>query len=117
MGLRQRQSEFALAAALLIQKADELGYEVTLGDAYRDPRVHGDFGVAGGYGRSSSVHKLRMAIDLNLFDRNGEYITDDRGHKHLGKWWEKTFKEFDAAWGGRFNGDFNHYSFRVWGSA
>lgn len=115
MGLRDRQSEFAQAAALLIQKADELGYEVTLGDAFRDSRVHGDFGIKKAYGRASSVHKLRMAIDLNLFI-DGEYITDDRGHKELGKWWKKTFKDCDAVWGGDF-GDPNHYSFRVWGSA
>lgn len=116
MGLRQRQSEFAQAVALLIQKVDELDMECTLGDCFRDSRVHGDFGIKKAYGRANSVHKLRMAIDLNLFI-DGEYITDDRGHKQLGKWWEKTFREFDACWGGRFNGDYNHYSFRVWGSA
>ena len=42
MTLRQRQSEFARLVARLIDHAHELGYEVTLGDAYRDPRVHGD---------------------------------------------------------------------------
>lgn len=37
MTLREKQSKFALAIAGLITKAYEMGYEVTLGDAYRDP--------------------------------------------------------------------------------
>ncbi len=115
MGLRQRQSEFAQAAAALIIKAHELGYDVTLGDAYRDARVHGDFGVKEGYGRASSVHKLRMAIDLNLF-MDGEYLGTTEAHAELGKWWEKEYKHLGSRWGGRFN-DGNHYSFEVWGSA
>jgi len=45
MTLREKQSKFAKMAAELILKAYELGYEVTLGDAFRDPRLHGDFGV------------------------------------------------------------------------
>lgn len=39
--LGQKQRRFALMVAKLINKACEMGYEVTLGDAYRDPRVHG----------------------------------------------------------------------------
>ena len=45
MGLREQQTKFSKMAAELILKAFEMGYEVTLGDAYRDPRLHGDFGV------------------------------------------------------------------------
>ena len=41
MTLREKQSKFAKMAAQLILKAYEMGYEVTLGDAYRDPRLHG----------------------------------------------------------------------------
>ena len=50
MTLREQQSKFAKMAAELILKAYELGYEVALGDAYRDPRLHGDLGVKKGYG-------------------------------------------------------------------
>lgn len=116
MGLRARQSEFALAAAELILHINSIQYfSCTLGDTYRDPRVFGPFGEKKGYGRANSCHKLRMAIDLNLFI-NGEYITDHRGHDQIGPWWEQTYKSFDARWGGHFN-DPNHYSFAVWGSA
>ena len=67
MTLRQKQSMYARLVADLILKAYELGYEVTLGDAYRDPRLHGAVGVKAGYGHAKSCHKLRLAIDLNLF--------------------------------------------------
>lgn len=104
--LRARQSEFALKVAHLILKAHELGYEVTLGDAFRDPRLHGEYGIKSGYGASRSYHKLRLAIDLNLF-KDGKFLDGTEGHRELGEWWESQ----GGTWGGRFN-DGNHYS---WG--
>ena len=74
MTLREKQSKFAKMAAELILKAYELGYEVTLGDAYRDTRLHGEFGVKKAYGAAKSFHKLRLAIDLNLF-KDGKFLT------------------------------------------
>jgi hypothetical protein len=109
MSLRSRQSEFAVAAAKLILKAQELGYEVTLGDAYRDPRVFGNVGEVKGYGNARSCHKLRLAIDLNLFI-GGAFRTDTESHRLLGEWWESQ----GGSWGGRFN-DANHYSFEYEG--
>ena len=105
--LRQQQSRFALAVSRLIAHAYTLGYEVTLGDAYRDPRVHGALGVRKGYGRASSQHKQRLAIDLNLF-RNGRYLSSTEAHRPLGEWWKQQHP--DACWGGDFPGDGNHYS-------
>lgn len=97
--LRHMQSEFAALVPRLIDKAIELGFEVTLGDAYRDPRVT--------YGHLFSAHKKRLAIDLNLF-RNGEFLESTDAHKDLGEWWEQQHPQ--ARWGGRFR-DGNHYSF------
>ncbi len=107
MTLRQKQSDFAALVPSLINKALELGYEVTLGDAYRDPRVHGALGVKLGYGHPKSAHKSRLAIDINLF-KNGEFLATTEAHKELGEWWEKQHPL--ARWGGRFD-DGNHYSF------
>ena len=104
MSLRQKQSKFALMVSQLIVKAYEMGYEVTLGDAYRDPRLHGALGEKKGYGHRNSCHKIRLAIDLNLF-KDGVFLTDGTGHKELGEWWESQ----GGSWGGRFN-DSNHYS-------
>lgn len=108
MSLRQKQTEFARLVPRLIDKAFELGYEVTLGDAYRDPRVHGPMGSKRSYSATNSNHKIRLAIDLNLF-KGGRYITDDEGHSEIGAWWETQHE--DARWGGRFQ-DPNHYEFR-----
>lgn len=102
--LRKKQAAFAVLAARLILKAQELGFEVTLGDAYRDPRVFGAQGLRKGYGQATSAHKLRLAIDLNLF-RDGQYIDSTAGHAELGAWWEAQ----GGMWGGRFD-DGNHYS-------
>jgi hypothetical protein len=104
--LRQQQSRFALAVSGLIAQAYAMGYEVTLGDAYRDPRVFGPMGTAKGYGRADSQHKQRLAIDLNLF-RDGRFLSSTESHRPLGEWWERQF--LDARWGGRW-GDGNHYS-------
>jgi hypothetical protein len=104
--LGQKQRRFARMVARLIDKAHELGYEVTLGDAYRDPRVHGALGVKQGYGHAKSAHKQRLALDLNLF-KDGKYLALSDDHKPLGEWWESQ----GGSWGGRFaTPDGNHYS-------
>lgn len=102
--LRQKQSRFASMIPGLINTALGMGFEVTLGDAYRDPRLHGGMGVKAGYGHSKSAHKIRLAIDLNLF-KDGAYLPSTVDHKPLGEWWESQ----GGTWGGRFN-DGNHYS-------
>lgn len=107
MTLRQKQSKFAHMVAKLILKAYELGYEVTLGDAYRDPRLHGSVGIKAGYGHSKSCHKIRLALDLNLF-KDGKWLTTTEQFSELGEWWEQ--QDPMCSWGGRFN-DANHFSF------
>ena len=97
---------FTLMVSELIQYAYDNGFEITLGDAYRDPRVHGAVGVKRSYSSANSVHKERLAIDLNLF-KNGEYLTTTEDHRQLGKFWESL----GGSWGGRFSSpDGNHYS-------
>jgi hypothetical protein len=102
------QNEFATNVAKLILKAQEMGYQVTLGDAYRDARLHGTFGEKKGYGAAKSFHKTRMAIDLNLFSY-GRYLPSTEDHRALGAWWVSI----GGTWGGNFKTpDGNHYS---WG--
>lgn len=105
--LSSLQFEFTRLVARLIDKLYEMGYTASLGDAYRDPRVHGTLGTKLGYGHARSGHKNRLAIDLNLF-RNGKFLEGTESHRELGEWWEKQHPL--ARWGGRFN-DGNHYSF------
>lgn len=109
MTLSQSQRRFAYAVALLVLEAERQGLEVTLGDAYRDPRLHGEFGVKRGYGSAKSNHKRRLAVDLNLF-RAGRYLTATESHRPLGEFWEELGEELGLPlrWGGRFD-DGNHY--------
>jgi hypothetical protein len=102
--LREKQSRFVLMVSKLIQKAYAMGYELTFGDAYRDPRVFGKMGERKGYGESNSNHKQRLAIDLNLF-KDGKFLSTTDDHAPLGVFWESM----GGTWGGRFN-DGNHYS-------
>jgi len=102
--LRQKQSRFVRMLVQLLTFAHDKGYELTLGDAYRDPRVHGEMGAKNSYSSAHSNHKIRLAIDLNLF-KDGKFMTSSEDHKPLGEFWESI----GGAWGGRFN-DGNHYS-------
>ena len=104
--LGEKQRRFARGIPRLIDKAIELGYEVTLGDAYRDARAFGSLGKTLAYGNAFSCHKVRLAIDLNLF-RAGKFLETTEDHRLLGEWWEALAP--DHCWGGRFN-DGNHYS-------
>lgn len=104
MTLGSKQRKFTLMVADLILWAYDHGYELTFGDAYRDPRVFGKPGIRDGYGRANSNHKKRLAVDLNLFI-NGKYMTKTEDHLPLGEKWESM----GGSWGGRFD-DGNHYS-------
>lgn len=106
MTLGERQRLFVKLLPRLIDFAYEQGYELTLGDAYRDPRVHGIVGTKLGYGHPNSNHKNRLAIDLNLF-KDGTFLQTTADHTPLGEFWEAQHPL--CRWGGRFN-DGNHYS-------
>lgn len=97
--LMRAQMQFMEHVAMLLFKAEDLGFRVTGGDLYRDPRCP--------YGSLSSRHRSRLAIDLNLFKtENGVtyYCDQTEDHQPLGEYWESI----GGLWGGRFN-DGNHY--------
>ncbi len=96
MTLGGKQRKFTLMISELIDWAYSHGYELTFGDAYRYPNTP--------YGRKTSLHKSRLAVDFNLF-KDGAYLTKTEDHKPLGEFWESI----GGSWGGRFN-DGNHYS-------
>lgn len=101
--LRQKQSRFARMAAQLILQANDMGYEVTLGEAWRTPE-QAAINAAKGIGIKRSLHIDRLAIDLNLY-RDGVWLTKTPDFRELGEWWEAQ----GGAWGGRFN-DGGHFS-------
>lgn len=108
MTLREKQSVFAILLASLIHKAYALGFEVTLGEAYRPPETAAFYAKAG-IGITGSLHTLKLAIDLNLF-KNGKWLRKTSDHAPLGEYWESlSTPDYKCTWGGRF-GDGNHYS-------
>lgn len=102
--LSQKQRRFSAMTVQLLVLIQARGYQFTYGDAFRDPRAHGEFGVRKGYSAAKSLHKLKLAIDINLF-KNGRYLTRTEDHQIFGEFWESI----GGTWGGRFN-DGNHYS-------
>ena len=111
MTLGEKQRLFVQLQAKFVQWVYEQGYSLTYGDAYRDPRVHGHVGEKKSYGHKNSNHKVRLAVDYNLFKYvNGEwvYMQTTEDHRPLGEKWESMHTL--CRWGGRFN-DGNHYSF------
>jgi hypothetical protein len=113
--LVEKQSKFSVMVAMLILQAGELGYDVTLGEAWRSPEqasFQTKINAEKGIGIAASNHTIRLAIDLNLV-RNGKYLTDVEDYRPLGEWWEKQCR--DCRWGGRFKmRDAVHFSFQ-WG--
>lgn len=115
MTLGQKQRHFTRLIGLLIEWAYQNGYELTFGDAYRDPRVHGAVGEKKSYSSASSLHKERLACDFNLF-KGGQYLTTSEAHKPLGEFWKSLHP--DCRWGGDFSSpDGNHYSMTHGGRA
>lgn len=105
--LRQKQSRFARSVPLLIQYAIARGFEVTLGEAWRT-EAQAAANAAAGTGISNSLHRDRLAIDLNLF-RDGVYLADSESHRPLGEFWKSLGPDY--CWGGDFSKpDGNHYS-------
>lgn len=108
MTLREKQSLFARYVALLIQEAENRGFEVTLGEAWRSVEEAARLAKLG-KGIKTSLHTLRLAIDINLF-KDGVYLSSTESHRPLGEWWESlSHDDIVFAWGGRFK-DGNHYS-------
>ncbi len=102
------QEQFAQSAARLIQKAADLGYTVTLGEAWRTPQ-QAQWNADHGTGIAHSLHLERLAIDLNFF-KDGALITDGSKLQDVGTWWKTLGPMY--RWGGDFKHlpDGNHFS-------
>lgn len=105
-----KQNRFSSLVAGLILKAQELGYQVTFGEAYRTPeqaKIYAD----DGRGVVNSLHRIRLAIDLNLF-LDAKFLTQTKDYEPLGVWWEEqSTQDYVLCWGGRFlRQDGNHFS-------
>lgn len=110
MTIREKQSAFVVLVGRLIAHATEQGYALTFGEAFRSPEEAQRLQRLG-LGIATSLHTVRLAIDLNLF-LDGEYQTRSEAYKPLGEWWEaQSTPGLICAWGGRFSTpDGNHFA-------
>jgi hypothetical protein len=106
MTLSEKQQLFTVMVANLIQWAEEHGYHLTFGEAYRTTE-QAALNARTGSGITNSLHTQRLAVDFNLFI-NGQYQTDSTAYRPLGEYWESL----GGSWGGRFKTrpDGNHFS-------
>jgi len=96
--LKERRIKFTSLVPSLIERAIEMGYDPAIAYVKRCQ----DCPV----GLKNSLHKDCCAIDLDLYDKDGEYITDGEAHRPIGAYWESLHPQ--CRWGGRFR-DGNHY--------
>ena len=86
MKLWEKQALFAQNVAKLLQYAASIRFDVTLGEAMRSAE-QAELYAKEGKGIIDSLHCKRLAIDLNLFDENGTYLTNEAPYKALGDYW------------------------------
>lgn len=114
MTLGEKQRIFAENIGKLIQWCYVNDFEVTFGEATRPPEVAKIYAQQG-RGITNSLHRIRLAVDLNLFvdiTEGGDediYMPNSEAYRPLGDYW----KSLDALnrWGGDFSKpDGNHFS-------
>ena len=108
----EKQMLFSELISKFILVLVEHGYKVTLGEAWRNPKI-ADAYASIGKGIKNSVHTHRMAIDLNLF-KDGVWLNRTESYLLAGEIWEAmSTSEVQCCWGGRFldRPDGNHFSF------
>lgn len=110
MTLLELQNIFAVHVSALILKAQQLGYTVSLGEAWR-PEIMAEYYASHGQGIQHSLHTQRLAIDLNLF-KGTEFLTTKTDYMVLGIWWEsQSTAQYKLCWGGLFERpDSDHFS-------
>ncbi len=87
MELWQEQAKFAQDIGKLIDYIYASGFSCTLGEAYRTPE-QAEIYLKEGKGIKNSQHCKKLAIDIQLFDHNGNYLTDPKDYLQFNLYWE-----------------------------
>ena len=91
------QADFLLDVGRLVQKATELGFQVTAGELYRTPEQQEIYVRTGRSKTMQSLHLQRRAVDLNFF-RDGSFVLSKTAIAPLGAYWESLHPL--NSWGG-----------------
>src|SRR5215467_6072359 len=103
LGESYRTQEQAEINALTLKQRKDV--ESILKNSY--PELAAAIGGSTSQGVRNSVHRLKLAQDINIF-LNGEYQEGGDVYKQLGEWWKQQHP--DARYGGDW-GDGDHFSF------
>ena len=128
--LFDKKMKFARLLPRLLDHIFESGYAATIGDVQRSWAGKDAFEAAAAsvsagdqglfdrlrrkifYGSEISLHRLGLAVDINLFkfsDGTWTYLTQTEDHAVFGAWWKSL--DADCQWGGEgTRNDGNHYS-------
>lgn len=100
MNLVEKQYLFMKLLPRLLDKINET-HCCTGGDIWSKPEFKAHM--------INSLHYLRLAIDINLFSKEGSFLDATEAHRPFGEFWESLHPL--CKWGGDFkNKDGNHYS-------
>lgn len=99
MKLVEEQSKFAKDVSDLINFIFNQGYFCSLGEVLRT-KEQAELYAKEGKGIKDSLHCEKLAIDINLFDENLNYLQGYEHYQKLGDYWESLDKQ--NRWGGYF---------------
>lgn len=97
MSAVKEQAAFLLDLCKLIQKATEMGFDVTGGELYRTPEQQEIYVKTGRSRTMNSLHLNRRAVDLNFF-KGGKLIYEKAQIQPLAEYWESLHPW--NSWGG-----------------
>ena len=108
MNLSEQQQLFAKDVAKLINFIFNQGYSCTLGEAFRTHEQAAIYAKEG-KGIVDSLHCQRLAIDLNLFDKDGNYLSESKDYERFGIFWTSInpLNEWGGHW--KIRADGNHF--------
>lgn len=85
--LCRKQAVFTRNVVDLITHIDSLGFFVTFGEVYRTVD-QAKLYASKGLGIQDSLHCKRLAVDLNIFDKDGNILKTSEDYEPFGKYWE-----------------------------
>lgn len=97
--LSKEQQIFAQQVGLWLAYVYNQKYSITFGETYRTPE-QAELNAKKGIGIKDSLHCKRLALDFNLFDPNGNLVSDFKEYEKFGAYWESLDKV--NRWGGRW---------------
>lgn len=106
--LLDKQFLFTRLTPRLLDYIHSQALECTFGETWRTPE-QAALNAKKGLGIANSLHIVRLAVDLNLFTKDGKWLQTFKDYEPIGLWWIE--QDPLCRWGGRFaKPDPGHFS-------